>query len=91
MNFLIVFFKTGMLDADTIISYMAKMSPIVAGLDRRISFVNGTYRSLCSKIREGEKESETSGSMSSTLGVATSTVNPTVLTTVLLLLTLRAN
>jgi len=79
-----------MLDADTIISYMAKMSPIVAGLDRRISFVNDTYRSLCSKIRGGDG-GETSGSMSATLGVATSTVNPTVLATVLLLLTLRAN
>lgn len=80
-----------MLDADTIITYMAKMSPIVAGLDRRISFVNNdTYRSLCSQIRDGV-EMETSGSMSSTLGVASSTVNPTVLATVLLLLTLRAN
>ncbi|XP_046636634.1 snake venom 5'-nucleotidase-like isoform X3 [Daphnia pulicaria] len=74
---------TGMLDADTIITYMAKMSPIVAGLDRRISFVNNdtSYRSLCSQIRDGD-EIETSGSMSSTLGFASSTVNPTVLATI---------
>ena len=71
-----------MLDADTIINYMGKMSPIVAGLDRRISFVNGNDKSFCDKIGEGIG-SETSGSMG---------VTPTVLATVLVLLfTLRDN
>ena len=73
-----------MLDADTIINYMGKMSPIVAGLDRRISFVDGNDKSFCDKIGAGIG-SETSGSMSVT-------VTPTVLATVLVLLfTLRDN
>lgn len=70
----------GMLDADTIISYMGKMTPITVGLERRIVFVNGTFISPCNQMLEEG---------TSTSGVATSV--PTVSMTVFLLLSLRAH
>lgn len=39
----------GMLDADSTLQYMKKMSPITIGSERRIRFINETYRSPCSK------------------------------------------
>lgn len=71
-----------MLDADTIISYISKMTPIAVGLERRIRFVNDTYRPSCSNITDEDVGSYTSS--------ATSTV-PTVSMTVFLLLSLRAH
>ncbi|XP_032791055.2 snake venom 5'-nucleotidase isoform X2 [Daphnia magna] len=62
---------TGMLDADTIISYMGKMTPITVGLERRIVFVNGTFISPCNQMLEEG---------TSTSGVATSV--PTVSMTI---------
>jgi len=40
---------SGMLDADSTLQYMKKMSPITIGSERRIRFINETYRSPCSK------------------------------------------
>ena len=72
----------GMLDADTIIRYMERISPITIGVERRIRFVNETYRSPCIKVLGDE----TSPLGSSTSGAITSTVAPTVTMAVFLLI-----
>ena len=69
-----------MLDADTIIRYMERISPITIGVERRIRFVNETYRSPCIKVLGDE----TSPLGSSTSGA--STVAPTVTMAVFLLI-----
>lgn len=39
-----------MLDSDTIIRYLNKTMPVTIGLERRIRFVDESYRSPCEKI-----------------------------------------
>lgn len=75
---------TGMLDADTIISYMGRISPITIGVERRIRFVNETYSSPCSRALGDDMTVPPSGTRTS--GVSTSSTVPTVTMAVLALL-----
>lgn len=64
-------YYVGMLDADTIIRYMEKMSPITNGVERRIRFMNETYRSPCSKMLGDDDHLENHGTGTSTSGATT--------------------
>lgn len=55
-------FLIGMLDSDTIIRYMNKSVPITIGVERRIRFVNDSYRSPCSKAL-GDPEDPTNSAV----------------------------
>ena len=70
-----------MLDADATEQYMKKMSPITIGLERRIRFINETYRSPCSKImsHHGSHNSHTNSMSSSSPSSAISFFYLTVL------------
>ncbi len=75
-----------MLDADTIISYMGRISPITIGVERRIRFVNETYSSPCSRALGDDMTMTVPPGGTRTSGVSTSTTVPTVTMAVLALL-----